>query len=257
MTQLTTINFPNTPMFILYLCFLTVCMWGAKKGWESIGSIAWAVFPYLMIALGLLFILMLKESQFNRIFPLFGTGMLEVTKASFRFTPLFAELFYLAMMYPLVKSHQTYTKSIFTSLLFSMCLMVLMYLSYLWMFDYRSVEKITYPFNEVIRFISLGRYITNVETFFIAIWLVAVVIKFTVYIYIVCKIFGFLFQINEFEHCILPITLLILIIAMIPENNEINMFVIRSFVSTYYKYFLLLLPPLLWGVSKIKEGRSE
>ena len=121
------------------------------------------------------------------------------------------------------------------------------------MFDYRSVEKITYPFNEAIRFVSIGRYITNVETFFIAIWLIAVVIKFTVYIYIVCKIFGFLFQIIEFEYCILPITLLILIIAMIPENNEINMFEIRAFVSNYYKYFLLLLPLLLWVFSRIKE----
>ena len=55
LTQLTTINFPNTPMFILYLCFLTICMWGAKKGWESVGSIAWAVFPYLMMTIVLLF----------------------------------------------------------------------------------------------------------------------------------------------------------------------------------------------------------
>ena len=93
LTQLTTINFPNTPMFILYLCFLMVCMWGAKKGWESVGAIAWAVFPYLIIAIGLLIILMLKEAHFNRIFPLFGTGMLEVAKESFGYTALFSEPF--------------------------------------------------------------------------------------------------------------------------------------------------------------------
>ena len=255
LTQLTTINFPNTPMFLLYLCFLMVCMWGAKKGWESVGATAWAVFPYFIISMGLLFILMLKEAHFYRIFPLFGTGMLQIAKESFGFTALFSEPFILAMMYPFVKNHQTYTKSLYTSLIFTVFIMVLLYLSYLWMFDFRSVEKITYPFNEAIRFVSIGRYITNVETFFIAIWLVAVVIKFTVYIYIVCKIFGFLFQINEFEYSILPITLLILIIAMIPENNEINMFVIRTNVSTYFKYFLLFLPPLLWVFSKVKEGR--
>lgn len=118
------------------------------------------------------------------------------------------------------------------------------------------MEKITYPFNEAIRFVSLGRYITNIETFFITLWLVAVVVKFTVYIYVVCKIFGFLFHIKEFEYTIMPITLLILIIAMIPENNEVNMMVVRTSVSTYYKYFLLFLPPLLWVFSKIKEGRN-
>jgi spore germination protein KB len=55
----------------------------------------------------------------------------------------------------------------------------------------------------------------------------------------------------------MPITLLILIIAMIPENNEVNMMVIRTSVSTYLKYFLLFLPPLLWVGSKIKEGRMR
>ena len=124
LTQLTTINFPNTPMFILYLCFLMVCMWGAKKGWESVGATAWAVFPYLMIAMGLLFILMLKEAHFYRIFPLFGTGMTEVAKASFGYTALFSEPFILAMMYPFVKNHGTYTKSLYSSLIFTVFFMV-------------------------------------------------------------------------------------------------------------------------------------
>ena len=46
MSQLIMINFPNTPLFIMYLCFITLCIWGAKKGWESIASIAWTVMPY-------------------------------------------------------------------------------------------------------------------------------------------------------------------------------------------------------------------
>ena len=127
MTQLTTINFPNTPLFILYLFFLIICMWGAKKGWESVGATAWAVFPYLMIAMGLLFFLMLKDSYFYRTFPLFGTGMTEVAKASFNYIPLFSESFTLAMMYPLVKNHQTYTKSLYASLIFTVFFMVFLY----------------------------------------------------------------------------------------------------------------------------------
>ena len=258
MTQLIAINFPNTPLFILYLCFLTLCMWGAKKGWETVGSIAWAVFPYLMITTGLLILLMISDSSasFYRIFPLFGTGKWEIAKASFRYTSLFSEQFIFAMMYPFVKNHKTYTKSLYSSLFLTVSIMVLMYLSYVWVFDYRSIAKITYPFNEATRIVSLGRSITNIETFFIAIWLVGVFVKFTVYIYVVCKIFGFLFSIKEFEHTIFPITILILVIAMIPENNEINMFVVRKYTLYYFKYLLLFLPPLLWIMAKMKEGSS-
>ena len=160
-------------------------------------------------------------------------------------------------MYPFVKDHKTYTRSLYSSLLFTVSLMTLMYLSYLWIFDYRSIEKITYPFNEAIRMVSIGRAITNIETFFITLWLVGVFVKFTVYIYLVCKIFGFVFHIKEFEHTIIPITLLMLVIAMIPENDVVNVFVIRKYTLTYSKYLFLLLPPLLWIVTKMKEGRSQ
>jgi len=257
MTQLATINFPNTPLFILYICFLGICMWGAKKGWESIGSIAWAIFPYLMISTGLLFFLMVKEGEFNRMFPLFGPGKWEIAKTSFTYTSLYGDLLILAMMYPFVKNHQTYTKSVYSALLFGVFSMVFMYLSYVWMFDYRSVGKLTFPFNEAIRYVSLGKSITNIDTFFITMWLVATFVKFTVNIYIVCKIFGFVFAIKEFEYTIIPITLLMLVIAMIPENNETNIFVIRKFTLEYFKYLLFFLPPLLWIVTKIKEQTAK
>lgn len=256
MTQLITINFPNTPLFILYLCFLLICIWGAKKGWESIAAVSWMAFPYLMIVVGILIFLMLKDAIFARTFPLFGTGKWEIAKASFTYSSMFGDAIIFSMMYPFVKNHKTYTRSLFSGIIFSLFIMVLMYLSYVWMFDYRSVEKITFPYNEAIRYVSLGRAITNVETFFITLWLVAVFIKFTVYIYIVCKIFGFLFQIKEFEYTILPITFLILMIAMIPENNEANLFVIRKFTLGYFKYFLLCLPPFLWIATKLKEVRA-
>ena len=82
-------------------------------------AIAWAVFPYLLLTIVLLIFLMLKEAHFNRIFPLFGTGMLEVAKASFGYTALFSEPFIFAMMYPFVKNHQTYTKSLIHILIIS------------------------------------------------------------------------------------------------------------------------------------------
>lgn len=256
MTQLISVNFPNTPLFMIYLCFLGLCMWGAKKGWEAIGSIAWAVFPYLIGALAILYLLMFKEAVFNRIFPLFGSGKWEIVKASFNFSSLFAEPFVFAMMYPFVKNHKTYTRSLYSSLLLTVILMALIYLSYIWMFDYRSIEKITYPFNEAIRIVSLGKNITNIETFFITLWLVGVFVKFIVYIYFVSKIFGFLFHISEFEYTIIPISILILVIGMIPENNEFSLFVIRTSTLTYFKYLFLFLPPLLWVATKIREVRT-
>jgi spore germination protein KB len=257
MTQLITINFPNTPLFVLLVLFLFLCMWGAKKGWESICSVAWMFFPYLIVTLGLLTFLLMKDAIFPRIFPLLGTGGWELTKASFRYTSLVPEPFIVAMMYPFVKNHKTYTRGLYTSLIFTLFVMVLAYLSYVWVFDYRSLIKITFPFNEAIRLVSLGKMITHVEQFFISVWLLSAFIKFAAYIYVVCSVFGFLFSIKDFEHTILPVGILILMLAMIPENNENNVFLIREMGFKYVKFLILCLPPLLWVASKIKEGRKN
>lgn len=257
MTQLIMMNFPNTPLFIIYLCFITFCIWAAKKGWETIAGIAWVIFPVLLGVLILFLFLLAKEASFARIFPLFGTGKWEIAKASFTSTPIYADAFVFAIMYPLVKDHKTYTRSLFSSLLLTVLILTLVYIAYLLTFDYRSVGKITYLFNEAIRIVSLGRTITNVETFFMTFWLIAIFTKITIYLYVVCKIFGFVFRIKEFEHTIIPVALLIFVVALIPENDVFNVFVIRREVLTNFKFLFLSLPLLLWGVSKMKEVRSR
>lgn len=252
--QLIIMNFPKTPIFILYLLLLIICLWGAKKGWESLGSVAWMVFPYISLALGILFFLLSKEMVLNRIFPLFGPGKWELVKASFNFTSIYADALIIAIMYPLVKDHKTYSRGFFGSLVYLTLIMIVLYLCYALVFDYRSVGKITYPYNEAIRLVSIGRVITNIETFFLTFWLLAVIVKFSVYLYIVSKLFGFIFTINEFEHTLIPITVLVLLIGMIPENQIDNTFVVRKQIMSYSKYFYLSLPLLLFAVIKIKEA---
>ena len=199
---------------------------------------------------------MTREGSFLRIFPLFGSGKWEIAKASFTYISLFSDAFVFSMMYPFVKNHQTYTRGLFGGLLCAVLIMVIIYISYILMFDYRSIGQITYPFNAAIRTVSLGTAISNLETFFITIWLLGVFVKFSVYIYLACKVFGFVFHVQEFEHTIIPITILILLIGMMPENDVVNVFVFRHHTLVYSKYIILLLPPLLWAVAKMKGVKA-
>ncbi|MDQ0227483.1 hypothetical protein CHH83_13525 [Bacillus sp. 7586-K] len=255
--QLITVNLPKTPLFILYILLLLVCLWGAKKGWEAIASIAIMLLPYILIALTLLYLLLFKEIHFNRIFPLFGFGFKNITENSFHFSSMYADAFLIAMMYPFVKNHKTYTRGLIGSLTFTVLLVALLLLLYNLVFDYRSIDKITYPFNEAIRFVSIGKTITNIETFFLTFWLLGIFVKFTIYLYLVCKIFGFVFSIEEFEHTLLPITILVLVIGMVPENDISNIYSVRTIVSSFFEYGLLYLPFFLLIVYKVKEVRSR
>lgn len=254
--QLITMNFPKTPIFILYIAFMLICLWGAKKGWEALGSVAWMIFPYITLALGLLVFLLAKDAVINRIFPLFGTGKWEVAKASFHFVPIYADAIFISMLYPFVKDHKTYTRGLFGSLVYTVLVMAILYILYTLVFDYRSVGKITYPFNEATRLVSIGRVITNIETFFLTFWLLAIIVKFAVYLYLVSMLFGYVFNIKEFEQTLIPITILVVLLGMIPTNQIDNIFIYKQQIMVYSKYMFLFLPPFLWLVLKVKAVRN-
>ncbi|MFS0777919.1 endospore germination permease [Neobacillus sp. 3P2-tot-E-2] len=255
--QLITMNFPKTPLFILYTALLLICLWGANKGWEALGSVAWMVFPYVTVALGILVFLLAKDSVINRLFPLFGPGKWEVAKSSFENVTMYAEAFFVSMLYPFVKDHKTYTRGLFGSLVYTVLMMMILYICYTLVFDYRSVGKITYPFNEATRLVSIGRVITNIETFFLTFWLLVIIVKFAVYLYLVSMLFGYVFNIKEFEHTLIPITILVLLLGMIPTNQIENIFIYKRNIIIYSKYMFLLLPPLLWLLLKVKEVRNR
>ncbi|WP_413305516.1 endospore germination permease [Bacillus sp. 1P10SD] len=251
--QLITMNFPKTPLFALYGIFLVISFYLAKKGWESIGSVAWMIIPYIIIVMILLGFLLFAQGEVKRIFPLFGPGKIELAKISFSYTSIYGEAVALAMVYPLVKSRGVYTKGILLSLSMTVMGMALFYCLYSLVFDYRSIDKITYPFNEATRFVSLGSSIKNIETLYLTFWLLGIFIKFSIYLYVLSKIFGSLFGIGEFEQTIFPLTILVLLIGMMPENQIENVFVLRDKMLIYSKYFFLTLPPLLWLTIKVKE----
>jgi spore germination protein KB len=134
---------------------------------------------------------------------------------------------------------------------------VILYMSYILVFDSQSVGKITYPFNEATRLVSIGRVITNIETFFLTFWLLVIIVKFAVYLYLVSMLFGYVFNIKEFEHTLIPITILVLLLGLIPTNQLDNIFILKQKIIMYSKYMLLLLPPLLWLILKVKAVRNR
>lgn len=250
--QLMVMNFPKTPLFILYFVFTMICFWAAKKGWEAIAAVAWMVVPYIKLLMLLLVILLFTNGEPSRTFPLFGPGKWELIKTSFQYAGIYGDLIFIAFLYPFVKSNKTYSKGIYISSAIAVAELSLFFWLYSLVFDFRTLEKITYPFNEATRFVTLGPTITNIETIYLTFWLIAVFIKFAIYMYVMSKVFGDLFRINEFEHTLFPLTILVLFMGMYPDNQTENVHMIRDTLLIYSKYVFLVVPPLIWLTLKTR-----
>jgi spore germination protein KB len=246
-----TMYFSKTPTIIIYGILMLVCAYGASRGFEQIGSVAWIVLPYLQISLFLALILTIGQGNTAFLFPIMGQGTWEVVKESTLRLSIYADFLYLFLLYPYIKSSKVFKKGTWLALIFIVFNMSISMACYVFLFDYKTIMQLNYPYHEVIRTISFG-FMINMEAFFLPFWLIAAFVRFSIYLYINAILFGHLFKIKHFEYLIPSIATLIVFLGMIPESPTFTIFNLRDNLLQITSPLFFFLPCLMWLAAKLK-----
>ncbi|WNF22333.1 endospore germination permease [Mesobacillus jeotgali] len=246
-----TMYFTKSPPSIIYVILMLVCAYGAKRGIEQIGTVAWVLLPYLKITLLIALIVSMNAGHFGFIFPILGEGSMEILKASAKNISIFADLFFIGLIAPLVTSFKDFKKGTIFGLIMVTVEISLAMFTFVMLFDYTTAEMLSYPFHETIRYIQIG-FLQNVETLFFPFWLVATFIRFSFYLYISAVLLGGILKIKEFEYLIPLITTMVILIGFAPESPSIVLFNMRQNLLMLLSPAFLFLPPLMWLIAKIR-----
>lgn len=249
--QLSLLYFPETSVTFLLFVFFLIIFYGAKRGIETIGTTSWLFLFFIKASVLLLVCIALQEAVFQRVFPLFGNGLDILMIEGAKKASLFTDLFIITMAYPLFKKGR-FSKGIFFGFTFVFFEMILFFLLYCTIFDYKSIDKVIFPFHDIAQYINLGVYFTNIETFFMIFWILAAFIKYMIYLNFSSWIFGAVFNIKEFEPLILPFAFFSVVLAVIPEDAIINEFIFKSRLMDFSTPLLVFFPILLWVVAMFK-----
>jgi hypothetical protein len=213
-----TFYFPTTPTFVIYAILMAICTYGAKKGIHHIGSVSYLIIFYFVIFFCMALMLSAQSSSFRSVFPILGPGTFKIIKESVRGLSLFADFFLLTTIIPFVRSRKEARKGTWISYFFITFQLSVAVLVYICLFD-MTLGTIGYPFHTLIRFISLGSYLPNVEIIFFVIWLLSAFIRFTVFLYINGMMFGYIFKIKDIEYLIPALAAIYLLIGSMPESS--------------------------------------
>jgi spore germination protein KB len=246
-----TMYFSKTPTIIIYGILMLVSAYGASRGFEHIGSVAWTVFPYLQVSLLLALILAIAQGNTAFLFPLMGPGTWEVVKESSLKLSIYADFLYLFLLFPYIKNSKVFKKGTWLSLIFLVINLSVSLACYVFLFDYKTIMQLNYPYHEVIRTISFG-FMVNMEALFLPFWLIASFVRFSIYLYINAILFGHLFRIKHFEYLIPSLATLIVFLGIIPENPTFAIFGLREKLLLISTPIFFLLPCLMWLVAKLK-----
>src|SRR5690606_2890133 len=114
-----------------------------------------------------------------------------------------------------------------------------------------TLKALNYPYHEVIKLISVG-FLTNIESFFLPIWLIATFIRFTFYLYLIALFFGEIFNIKNFEFLIPAFAAIVVIFGMIPEVPTFSIFVLKDSLFKISSTIFITLPFIMWIIAKLK-----
>lgn len=243
--------FTTTPNLIIYAVLMVISAYGAKKGIQNIGSVGYLIVFYTLISLFFALIISIQDSTIQAIFPIWGPGKLVILKQSALKITLFAEFFLLTLLIPNMNSTKEFRKSTWYALAFVSFQISVAIISFICMFD-TSLKGIGYPFHTAIGFLSLGIYLPNIEIFFFVIWILAIFVRFAVFIYLNALMFAHIFKINELEFLIPALATIYLLIGSIPENPlEVALFFKQSITNLAGPTFFVI-SLLLWLVALVK-----
>lgn len=250
-----TLFYQRTPLFILSLILIIVCCYIAKKGFTAIGTTSWLIYPVFQILMIFLVMIAWKDMNWGFLFPLAGPGFGTVIKESFVNLSIIGEVLLLTVFYSYIRTDKDFGVGSLVGIGVS-CIQIAIFLIVMQLiFDYPSVEQMSYTYQQLTRFVTIGHFISHIEGLFLGFWTLVTTIHFSLYLLVSAYLLASALQMQQFQILILPLGALALIISVIPEN-VFQVIEYRKIVISLFSWVAIFLPLTLWVVDRWK-GRLQ
>ncbi|WP_394218913.1 endospore germination permease [Halobacillus trueperi] len=248
--------YPTTPLPFIYFCLMLTAYFVANRGLQAIGRTAWLILPLVKLALLLLVVFVWWEVEFANLFPLEGPGLDAVAIQGAKFSSILSELIFLGVLYPFIRSFQTFKKAGWFGIVFSVVEISLFIALFIMVFSYPSIHSIAFPFQTLTQMAEVTQIVDHTESFYLIFWVVGSVIHFSIYLYVTTAVFTYTLKLKEPEPLIMPMAGLVLLVGMLPQNLSQTILITRENFLYVTSVVVFVLPIFLWSVDWIK-GRTQ
>lgn len=240
-----TLYYPNTARIAVYLLFMVVCAYGTYKGMQSVGTIAWLVLPILVATLLFSLILGAVQGQASFLYPIFGEGIWEIVKTTTTQFSIYADILFFFIFVTILKDNKAFKKAIWIAFPIIIIQFTTAMITFVMVFDFESLKLVSYPYHELIRFISIG-FITNIESLYFPFWIIGTLIRYSVYFYLCTYILARFLNIKDYRLLIPIYGILIILIGSIPNSPPFQFTYIKTILIYFATVFFITAPLMIW-----------
>ncbi|MGI2296271.1 GerAB/ArcD/ProY family transporter [Paenibacillus sp. GXUN7292] len=244
---LTTQIMPDTPIHAIIFLTLLATIYGARHGIEVIARTSEVFFPWLILFMVIIILLLVKEVKMEHILPIMETGIKPILRGSIPSAAFpFMELSLFFMIFPLVKDKSKITKNMLLgAAIGGILIFCMVILSILVLGPYITVTHI-YPSYALAKKIDVGGFLQRIEATLAILWIMTIFLKISVCLYAFTTGIAQLIKIKNEKILFMPFGMILYFLSIILAPN-IAYF--NRFISQYWSLldftFAFVVPLLL------------
>ncbi|WP_055744228.1 GerAB/ArcD/ProY family transporter [Brevibacillus choshinensis] len=202
------VNFLHkTPISAVVASMIIVCAFAVIGGVEVVGRTAQVFFPFFLIPVFFM-PLLLSDMKLDYLFPVLEHGVVPSLKGALVPGGWFSEMFVMSFFLPYVANHEKGMRSGLWSVFGVMMLLTIINLFILFVLG-RQVGDFLFPVMVAFRYISVAEFFENMESLVMAIWILGMFVKITVFYYVTVIGASQWLRVSEYRSLVLPFGFLI------------------------------------------------
>lgn len=246
------ISLTTTPISIIITLFCIGMLTGAFLGIESIARLHAISVPVLASAFMVILLLSIPRFELSKITPWLGPGPVVIIKKAIPNISIYSELMIFFFIIPFLSDKSSIggigKYAIFVSGFF----FIFSTLTYMLVYQYPTATEFFLPIYQLARSIEIGRFLSRIEAIFILVWASSAFLYLSSGLYIISYLFKKSFGLKTRKPLLVPFTILIFSIAMMPEDLYSALELEMSIYRNYAWIITFIVPLFLLIVASIR-----
>lgn len=251
-----TVSLVKTPLLIVVIMTMFLCVWIVKSGIEVIGR--WSSFFLLLFISSMIItiVFLIPDMNINNIRPVLNNGMKPVLKASFEALNFpFTQTILFMMVLSKFKRKDSPIRIYMTGVLIGGILVFTISVTNILVIGVNKVSSVYFPSYATLARIEIGTMIGRLEIISGTLLTIGVLIKTSIYLLAACKGVSKIFEYSDYRFIVTPIALLAINLSYFEFKTIIEYY---EYTATWYYYgfvFHVILPIIIWITAEIKKKR--
>ncbi|MFD2611636.1 GerAB/ArcD/ProY family transporter [Paenibacillus gansuensis] len=254
---LQTVLFRQTPIYILIAVVLMLMLYINYRGnLSTMGRFGEIACPLLLVVIAFTFIFNFNNIQPNFILPVFAdTGIPSIVKGSVTYASFLGETYFIFMLMPFLVSKKKSTIDLFLIIVTTTITVTLAVTLVIMIYGPYYPANFLYPYFFAVRFISVLEFIENMDIWVILVWVLAVYLKLSLYMFICSYGTAQWLGIKNWKKVIWYFAAIIFVASVLPPNIALvsEDYAQKLWVPYIFPIVMIGIPILMYVVGSMRR----